>query len=236
MFEQVYGSWPTHERFILVSCDEIYLNKYFPRFYKTFTAHWQLPIHVHVFDPSAQSLQRLEKLDVSYTHCETNDSILKWPYSYVTYCQAQRFILLGHKAQDRQHVIVADVDSYALKEPNESQHQHLIKDMAFTTYNGRLMATFCHFHPSRIKQALAAAEQMTDDIQNTDVVGIDQKVIKQVFGGLPYTELTGGEWIRHLDVKTEQDRAEHLQCLVYHEKGCRGKEKGAQVQWTDIGL
>ena len=172
MFKDVIGEWPIHDEFILTSCDEKYLDKYFPRFYMTFTKKWQLPAHVHVVDPSAQSLQRLEKLDVSYTHCETNDSILKWPYSYVTYCQAQRFILLGHKAQDRQHVIVADVDSYALKEPNESQHQHLIKDMAFTTYNGRLMATFCHFHPSRIKQALAAAEQMTDEIQNTDVVGI----------------------------------------------------------------
>ena len=137
---------------------------------------------------------------------------------------------------DNQSVIVADVDSYALKEPNESQRQHLIKDMAFTTYNGRLMATFCHFHPSRQIEALLAARSMEDHITNSDMIGIDQKVIKQVFGVLPYTELTSGEWIRHLDVKTEQDRAEHLKCLVYHEKGCRGKEKGEQVQWTDIGL
>ena len=236
MFKDVIGEWPMYDEFILTSCDEKYLDKYFPRFYKTFTEKWQLPIHVHVIDPSAQSLQKLKKLGVSYTYCETNSDILKWTYSYVTYCQAQRFILLGHKVQSNQHVIVADVDSYALKQPSESQHQHLIKDMAFTTYNGRLMATFCHFHPSRREEALSAAKQMTDDIQNTDVVGIDQKVIKKVFGVLPYTELTSGEWIRHLDVKTEQDRAEHLKCLVYHEKGCRGKEKGEQVQWTDIGL
>ena len=236
MFKDVIGEWPMYDEFILTSCDEKYLDKYFPRFYKTFTEKWQLPIHVHVIDPSAQSLQKLKKLGVSHTYCETNSDILKWPYSYVTYCQAQRFILLGNNLLDNQSVIVADVDSYALKEPNESQRQHLIKDMAFTTYNGRLMATFCHFHPSRRIEALLAARSMEDHITNSDMIGIDQKVIKQVFGVLPYTELTSGEWIRHLDVKTEQDRGEHLKCLVYHEKGCRGKEKGEQVQWTDIGL
>jgi hypothetical protein len=133
-------------------------------------------------------------------------------------------------------VIVADVDSYALKEPSESQHQHLIKDMAFTTFNDRLMATFCHFHPSRRSEALKAANQMTDSIQHTDMIGVDQKVIKQFFSRLPYTELKNGEWIRHKDIKTEQDRVEHLQCLVYHEKGTRGKNKTVETTWTDIGL
>jgi hypothetical protein len=234
MFKDVLGEWPMHDEFILTSCDEKYFNKYFPRFYKTFTEKWQLPIHVHVVDPSAQSLQRLEKLDVSYTHCETNDSILKWPYSYVTYCQAQRFILLGHKVRSNQHVIVADVDSYALKQPSESQHQHLVKDMAFTTYNGRLMATFCHFHPSRRKESLEAAKQMASDIQHTDMIGVDQKVIKQFFKELPYTELRNGEWIRHYDVKTEDDLKQHNQCLIYHEKGTRGKNKTVETTWTDI--
>ena len=132
MFKEVIGDWPLYDKFILTSCDESYLNRYFPRFYKSFTQKWQLPIHVHVVDPSALSLQRLQKLQVSHTYCETNDSILKWPYSYVTYCQAQRFIVLGHKVQAKQHVIVADVDSYALKQPSESQRHHLLKDMAFT--------------------------------------------------------------------------------------------------------
>ena len=42
MFNNVIGNWPTHERFILTSCDEKYFNRYFPRFYKTFTKKWQL--------------------------------------------------------------------------------------------------------------------------------------------------------------------------------------------------
>lgn len=234
MFKEVIGEWPTCDEFILTSCDEKYLNKFFPRFYKTFTEKWQLPVHVHVIDPADQTLQRLERLGISHTYCKTSNEILKWPYAYETYCQAQRFILLGHHVQSNQHIIVADVDAYALRQPSESQHQRLIKDMAFTTYNGRLMATFCHFHPSRQIEALLAARSMEDHITNSDMIGIDQKVIKQIFGSLPYTELHSGEWIRHLDVKTDDDLHQHNQCLIYHEKGTRGKNKTVETTWTDI--
>ena len=234
MFKDVIGDWPTHERFILTSCDEKYFNRYFPRFYKTFTKKWQLPIHVHVIDPSQKSLERLDRLGVSHTYCQTDDNILKWPYSYETYCQAQRFILLGHRLLDTQSVVVADVDAYALKEPSEDHKQTLFKDMAFTTFNDRLMATFCHFHSKRKEQALLAAETMTDNIKQTDMIGVDQKVIKQFFKKLPYTELKNNVWIRHMNVKTEKDKLEHLKCLVYHEKGTRGKIKTVETTWTDI--
>ena len=234
MFNNVIGDWPTHERFILTSCDEKYFNRYFPRFYKTFTKKWQLPIHVHVIDPSQKSLERLDRLGVSHTYCQTDDNILKWPYSYETYCQAQRFILLGHRLLYTQSVVVADVDAYALKEPSEDHKQTLFKDMAFTTFNDRLMATFCHFHSKRKKQALLAAETMTDNITQTDMIGVDQKVIKQLFKKLPYTELKNNVWIRHMNVKTEKDKLEHLKCLVYHEKGTRGKIKTVETTWTDI--
>ena len=73
MFTDIQGAWPTHERMILVSCDETYFNRYFPRFYKTFTKHWQLPIHAHLIDPSKESLARLTKLGVSHTWCDTTD-------------------------------------------------------------------------------------------------------------------------------------------------------------------
>ena len=234
MFKEVIGEWPTSEEFILTSCDEKYLNKFFPRFYKTFTEKWQLPVHVHVIDPSDQTLRRLETLGISHTYCRTSNDILNWPWAYETYCQAQRFILLGHHVESNQNVIVADVDAYALRQPSESQHLHLIKDMAFTTYNGRLMATFCHFHPSRRIEALLAARSMEDHITNSDMIGIDQKVIKQIFGSLPYTELRNGEWIRHYDVKTDEDLKQHNECLIYHEKGTRGKNRTVETTWTDI--
>jgi hypothetical protein len=96
------------------------------------------------------------------------------------------------------------------------------------------MATFCHFHPSRRKESLEAAKQMASDIQHTDMIGVDQKVIKQFFKELPYTELRNGEWIRHYDVKTEDDLKQHNQCLIYHEKGTRGKNKTVETTWTDI--
>ena len=108
MYSQVIGNWPTHDRFILTSCDEKYFNEYFPRFFSTFTKHWKLPIHMHLINPSTLSLQKLDKLNVSYTHCDTTHKKLNWPHWYVTYCQAQRFILLGHKITDNQSIIVAD--------------------------------------------------------------------------------------------------------------------------------
>jgi hypothetical protein len=235
MFDQVIGDWPTHERFILTSCDERYFEQYFPRFYKTYSEHWKLPIHVHIIDPSQTSRYRLDRLPVSYTHCTTDKSVLKFLYSYETYCQSQRFILLGHNLLENQSVIVADVDSYALREPNETQKHTVESDMAFTEYNGRLMATFCNFHHSKRTSAKEAAIEMQRLIEDTDTIGVDQLVLKQTFKEQTRNNLTHGEWIRHLDVKTEDDVNEHNQCLIYHEKGTRGKGKGIQVAWTDIG-
>ena len=234
MFKDVIGEWPMHERFILTSCDDTYFDQYFPRFYNTYKENWHLPIHVHIIDPSDNSISRLQELDLSYTHCTTDPAVLKWPYSYVTYCQAQRFILLGHNLSAKQSVIVADVDSYALREPTETQKHTLESDMAFTEYNGRLMATFCNFHHSKRAQALESAIEMQQLIENTDTIGVDQLVIKQTFGSLSYNNLTHNEWIRHLDVKTADDLNEHNKCLIYHEKGTRGKGKGISITWNHI--
>ena len=38
------------------------------------------------------------------------------------------------------------------------------------------------------------------------------------------------------DVKTEEDVKQHNKCLIYHEKGTRGKNKPVETTWTDIGL
>ena len=234
MFTDVQGDWPTHDRFIMTSCDDRYFERYFPRFYKTYKEHWRLPIHVHIIDPSDTSMQRLDKLDVTYTCCTTDTAVLKWPYSYETYCQAQRFILLGHNLLQGQSVIVADVDSYALREPTQTQKHTLESDMAFTEYNGRLMATFCNFHHSKRTSAKEAAIEMQRLIEDTDTIGVDQLVLKQTFKEQTRNNLTHGEWIRHLDVKTDYDVNEHNKCLIYHEKGTRGKGKGISISWNHI--
>lgn len=236
MFNKVIGEWPAQERFLLTSCDNKYFKKYFPRFYKTFTEYWQLPIHVHIVDPTMESIDRLDNLKLTYTHCTTDPNILKWQYSYETYCQAQRFILLGHNLARGQSVTVADVDCYALRSPNTTQKHTLGSDMAFTEYNGRLMATFCNFHHSRKDHAKKAAMRMEELLRTTDTIGVDQLVIKEIFKKFSYNNLPHRQWIRHHDVKTDIDLAHHNKCLIYHEKGTRGKSKGIKVQWTDIGL
>tara|TARA_Y100000592_G_C5469993_1_gene318886 strand:- start:849 stop:1556 length:708 start_codon:yes stop_codon:yes gene_type:complete len=234
MFQHVSGKWPTHDKFILTSCDAIYFEQYFPRFFKTYSEHWRLPIHVHIIDPTQNARYRLDRLPVSYTHCTTDKSVLRFPYSYETYCQAQRFILLGHNLLQNQSVIVADVDSYALREPNETQKNYISSDMSFSEHNGRLMATFCNFHHGRQTCAKQAACDMEQLIRDTDTIGVDQFVLKQIFKHMPYNNLANGEWIRHRDVKTNKDAAEHNKCLIYHEKGTRGKGKGIRIEWTDI--
>ena len=78
MFGDVIGDWPTYNRFILTSCDDKYFEQYFPRFYKTYKEHWQLPIHVHVIDPWSDTKEKLDYLDVSYTYCSTDPMVLKW--------------------------------------------------------------------------------------------------------------------------------------------------------------
>ena len=132
-------------------------------------------------------------------------------------------------------MIVADLDSYALREPNETQRHTVESDMAFTQYNGRLMATFCNFHHGRRTQARQSAIKMQHLVEQTDTIGVDQLVIKEIFKTLPYNNLKHEEWIRHFDNRTESDAKKHNQCLIYHEKGTRGKLKTVETTWTDIG-
>ena len=249
MFTDVQGSWPTHERFILVSCDEKYLNKYFPRFYKTFTQHWRLPIHAHLIDPSKKSLARLEQLGVSHTWCHTEDydwqnaiavfrkesntmpqhsdeAVKQWLYE--CYCQCQRFVVLGANMTDKQSVIVADVDAYAQKTPSKKQKQLLFSCSAFTEFHGRLMATFCHFHPDQLSQIRQLSSMIVDQLTNFFVLGMDQKGLKELFMTASI-DLKHEEWIRHLDIKKKKDLKLHAKSLIYHEKGRRGKIKHASV-------
>ena len=98
------------------------------------------------------------------------------------------------------------------------------------------MATFCNFHYSKRSQAKVSAIMMQELIENTDRIGVDQLVLTEIFQNLPFNNLKHGEWIRHYDVKQEWQKKEHDKCLIYHEKGSRGKDKGIKIKWTDIGL
>ena len=72
MFENIKGDWIKQNRLILCSCDEKYFKIYFQRFYTSFKDKWQLPIHVHIIDPSKQSLKWLNDENISHTWCNTD--------------------------------------------------------------------------------------------------------------------------------------------------------------------
>ena len=252
MYQKVLGEWPKQQKLLLVSCDEKYFNKYFPRFYKTFSDMWQMPIHVHIIDPSTHSLKRLNDLGVTHTWCDTKyynwtnevkkykeknhtqnpaEQIQQWLYE--CYCQCQRFIVLGAKMLETQSVVVADIDAYALNMPTNVDKNELFNNTCFTKHNGRLMATFCHFHPNDIVQVRNLGNMILKALQDVYVIGMDQYALKNVFAK-SNVHILNNRWIRHQDVKNSFDLKQHNSCLVYHEKGTRGKEKGITVEWTDI--
>ena len=249
MFNNVKGNWSSEKRFILCSCDERYFKVYFKRFYDTFTELWQLPIHIHIIDPSEQSLKWLESKQISHTHCNTNDYnwkvaidkfriatertnddtiIKKWIYE--SYTQCQRFVLLGYNMRSDQSIIVADVDAYAQRVPNRRSRKELFRQTAFSRHGGRIMATFCHLHPNDLSKIRNVAEDIVHTANNDHFqIGLDQKALAKVFNQEVWTKLDKN-WIRHFDVKDETDRHHHSLCYIYHEKGLRGKD--FDVKWT----
>ena len=242
MFKDIKGDWLKQDRLVLCSCDEKYFKTYFKRFYTSFKNKWQLPIHVHIIDPSEQSLKRLNNKNISHTWCNTdsydwpatvNKFKLKIPaynnvdyktvkqWLYEGYTQCQRFVVLGNNMTASQSVIVADVDAYAQHTPTKKDKEFLFSDTAFSYYKDRIMATFCHFHPKDLKKVKEVAKRIVDTI-NIDhfKLALDQKTLKKVYQ--TYTKLSK-TWIRHYDIKDDTDKLHHSKCLIYHTKGTRGK-------------
>ena len=246
MFTDIKGNWLKQDRLILCSCDEKYFNTYFDRFYNSFKDKWQLPIHIHIIDPSQQSLKWLNDKNISHTWCNTdaynwtetinkfkkevpthnnvdNETIKHWLYEGYTQCQ--RFVVLGNNMTASQSVIVSDVDAYAQHKPTNRHKKLLFSNTAFSYYKDRIMATFCHFHPKDLKKVKQVADIIVNTVNsNYFKLGLDQKTLKEVYQ--EFTDLNK-EWIRHFDVKSDKDRLLHSKCLIYHRKGRRGK-----IGWT----
>jgi len=253
MFKDIKGDWLKQDRLVLCSCDEKYFKTYFQRFYTSFKDKWQLPIHIHIIDPSQQSLKWLNDKNISHTWCNTdsydwpatvNKFKLKIPaynnvdyktvkqWLYEGYTQCQRFVVLGNNMTASQSVIVSDVDAYAQHEPTKKDKEFLFSNTAFSYYKHRTMATFCHFHPKDLKKVKEVAKRIVDTIDKDYFkLGLDQKILKEVYPMereyQTYTKLDK-RWIRHLDVKSDNDKLHHSKCLIYHRKGRRGK-----IGWTD---
>ena len=242
MFKDIKGDWLKQDRLVLCSCDEKYFNTYFERFYTTFKDKWQLPIHIHIIDPSQQSLKWLNDKNISHTWCNTDaynwtetinkfkievpahnnvdhETIKHWLYEGYTQCQ--RFVVLGNNMTASQSVIVADVDAYAQHKPTNRHKKLLFSNTAFSYYKERIMATFCHFHPKDLKKVKEVAKRIVDTIDKDHFkLALDQKILKEIYQ--TYTKLDKS-WIRHYDVKDDTDKLHHSQCLIYHTKGTRGK-------------
>jgi hypothetical protein len=252
MFKDIKGDWLKQDRLVLCSCDEKYFNTYFDRFYNSFKNKWQLPIHIHIIDPSQQSLKWLNDKNISHTWCNTdsydwvttinkfkievpthnnvdNETVKQWLYEGYTQCQ--RFVVLGNNMTASQSVIVSDVDAYAQHKPTKKDKKFLFSNTAFSYYKHRTMATFCHFHPKDLKKVKEVAKRIVDTIDKDYFkLGLDQKILKEVYPMereyQTYTKLDKG-WIRHFDVKSDNDKLHHSKCLIYHRKGRRGK-----IGWT----
>ena len=242
MFKNIKGDWIKQNRLVLCSCDEKYFKTYFERFYTSFQNKWKLPIHIHIIDPSRQSLKWLDNNNISHTWCHTKSydwlttinkfkiaqpryedvddkTIKQWLYE--DYTQCQRFVVLGNNMTASQSVIVSDVDAYAQHIPTNKEKKFLFSDTAFSYFRRKIMATFCHFHPKDIGKVKNVAKRIVDTINiNHFKLALDQKILKEVYQ--TYTKLDKS-WIRHYDVKDDTDKLHHSQCLIYHTKGTRGK-------------
>ena len=242
MFKDIKGDWPKQDKLILCSCDEKYFKTYFKRFYTSFKDKWQLPIHVHIIDPSKQSLKWLNDENISHTWCNTdsynwsetinkfkiklpsyknvdNKTIKQWLYE--SYAQCQRFVVLGNNMTASQSVIVADVDAYAQHTPTRKEKKFLFANTAFSYYKQRIMATFCHFHPKDLTIIKEVANSIVNTINKKYFkIGLDQKVLTENFQEFEKLDDT---WIRHYDVKCDSSKLAHSKCLIYHKKGSRGK-------------
>ena len=248
MFENIKGDWIKQNRLILCSCDEKYFKIYFERFYTSFRDKWKLPIHIHIIDPSRQSLKWLNIYNISHTWCHTKSydwlttinkfkiaqpryedvddkTIKQWLYE--DYTQCQRFVVLGNNMTTSQSVIVSDVDAYAQHIPTRKEKKFLFSNTAFSYFRRRIMATFCHFHPKHLSKIKTVARRIVKTINNNYFkLGLDQKILTENFiDWRSYTNLDNS-WIRHWDVKNDVDRDRHNKCLIYHEKGNRGKLNG----------
>lgn len=252
MFDSIKGKWPKHNKFIMCSCDSKYFNKFFPRFYQTFSKHWKLPIHVHLIDPTKVDLQRLDTLSVSHTYCTTQEydwsksikmfkfafpgyalkpdsTVREWLYE--CYCQCQRFVVMGSHIHKSQSVCIADVDCYAINRPNKKEIKHLFSNTSLSLYKGRIMATFGNYNGKDKDLFESIKNEIISTSENSFVIGLDQKVLKKVL----YKEMDkfttlSTKYIWHDDVHGN----DHDKCLVFHQKGTRGKNQEVKVGWTDI--
>ena len=93
------------------------------------------------------------------------------------------------------------------------------------------MATFGNYNGRHKDLFNTIKNEILSTSKNSFVIGLDQKVLKNVlYNQLGLFTTLSTKYIWHDDVHgNDQDK-----CLVFHQKGTRGKNQEDKVKWTDI--
>jgi len=237
--KDIHGTWPTHPRMVLASCDASYFDLFADRFSSSFQKRLGLPVHLHLINPTETQITLCEQWTVSYTAeylspyavnrrvqwCIKNrgkDSELAQADVMAGYSQAVRFWLLGKYQLPAQSVIVSDIDAVAVQSPTHEQLSALCNHTQFSIYKGRTMATFCMFASSELSQIQELSHWIAAyDQQNSIHNAVDQLALKKCIHN-PAALPSG--WISHEDTPTDRSVLQKINGnIIFHSKGTRGK-------------
>jgi hypothetical protein len=235
----IHGTWPTHPRVIMSACDSVYFDQFAERFCRSFQKKFNLPIHLHLINPTETQIALCKNWSVSWT-CNYLDPFQMQKRSNAViktqkltdgvaqrsvlwgFCQAVRFWLLGQYQTAQQDIVMCDIDCVAVQTPTVDQTNQLFSCTQFSVHKGRIMATFCAFSGEQ----LAQTQQLSHWIEQYDLDtgirnGVDQLALKKCIPN-PNSLPTG--WISHDDTPTDKSVLRKInQNIIFHSKGTRGK-------------
>ena len=235
----IHGTWPTHPRLVLASCDSCYFDLFADRFRFSFQKRLGLPVHLHLINPTKTQITLCEQWLVSYTAEYLSptkfDSRVQWCIKnrkksqeqaqddvMAGYSQAVRFWLLGRYQLAQQSVIVADIDAVAVQSPTPEQLSALFNCTQFSIYKNRTMATFCVFVGSELHTVREISDWIAQyDLKHSIHNAVDQSALKKC---VPSPQALPSEWISHDDTPTDKSVLRKVnRNIIFHSKGTRGK-------------
>ena len=235
----IHGTWSTHPRLVLASCDNRYFDQFADRFCRSFRKRLGLPVHLHLINPTKTQITLCNQWTVSHTveyiSLPELDRRVQWCIRnrkksqeqaqadvIAGYSQAIRFWLLGKYQQPYQSVVVADIDAVAVQSPTEEQLATLFSGTQFSIYKNRTMATFCVFTGSEIKTVQDISDWIAQyDLKHSIHNAVDQSALKKcVLNPLALPSV----WISHDDTPTDKSVLSKInRNIIFHSKGTRGK-------------
>jgi len=239
---QIEGQWPTHRRFVMAGGDSIFVERYGPRWARSWGRHWQLPLHLHLVDPTDHALEQARslagtvtwnRLDPEWTRGEIEHFAHRTQRQdrpdqardiwLVGIYQVARFWVTGHLIGPEQQVIMTDLDACATQPPNPEWLQDLYRQTGFQKYKNRLMATFgCASGAQRHqwREYSRRLEEMLANGQGNH--SMDQLLLRTVFSTA--INRLQHQWCCHQDLADQTVEQRWQLFPVFHLKGTRGKK------------